>query len=552
VKISSPQPEVYKVGTLTYTWRSLVLLFAWLLWGDFCWTMMEAVVPSIMPLKLRSLDSPNVLIGLVLSTLPATLNLTVTPILSFKSDRHRGPLGRRTPFILYTIPFLCLSMVLIGYSDSIAQWINHSFLGGNAAQQAKVSIILLAVFVALFDFFNMFVFTVYWYLFADVVPEALIGRFMGWFRLVGVIAGFVYNFFVFPYAMSHMREIYLGGALLYFLGFGVVCLRVREGQYPPPPVETKRTTLMDRFRTYARECYKLRHYWDINLTYAFTAMAGCAGVYSIFFLQSLGLDLKVIGRTGAMASVVLPIALLFAGAFVDRWNAVRVSAYIGAVASFMAFGNWVWLFVTQSPSSTLYLYIAIGAAIFTSLATAISQLLEMPRLIALFPREKFGQFCGAIALVRGPAGILGGVLAGAFMDLWVRFVFPKEQYGLYGYRFMFLWTATFTLLSFYFQYRTYRAWKRLGGEAGYTPPTVGYRLRDLPPRAEDRGTLKWGLILIQAISALGTVLSGFAWWVYYSRHTTDTVAANAFLVSWILNIVLFIFAVRFIKYMERP
>ena len=90
IPASEPQPVVYKVGTLTYTWRSLVVLFAWLLWGDFCWTMMEAVVPSIMPLKLRSLDSPNVLIGLVLSTLPATLNLTVTPILSFKSDHHRG------------------------------------------------------------------------------------------------------------------------------------------------------------------------------------------------------------------------------------------------------------------------------------------------------------------------------------------------------------------------------------------------------------------------------------------------------------------------------
>ena len=220
--------NIYRVGTLVYTWRGLVALFAWLLWGDFCWTMMEAVVPSIMPLKLRSLDSSNALIGFVLGTLPATLNLTVTPILSFKSDHHRGPLGRRTPFILYTIPFLCLSMVLIGFSDGIARWVNHAFLSGDPAQQAKVGILLLAVFVAMFDFFNMFVYTVYWYLFADVVPEPLIGRFMGWFRLVGVIAGFVYNFFVFPYAMSHMRAIYLGGALLYLIGFGVVCLRVKS------------------------------------------------------------------------------------------------------------------------------------------------------------------------------------------------------------------------------------------------------------------------------------------------------------------------------------
>jgi hypothetical protein len=28
----------------------------WLLWGDFCFTMMEAVVPSIVPLRLKELE----------------------------------------------------------------------------------------------------------------------------------------------------------------------------------------------------------------------------------------------------------------------------------------------------------------------------------------------------------------------------------------------------------------------------------------------------------------------------------------------------------------
>ena len=546
------EPSVYRVGTLTYTWRGLLALFAWLLWGDFCWTMMEAVVPSIVPLKLRSLDSPNVLIGLVLSTLPATLNLTVTPVLSFKSDRHRGPLGRRIPFILYTMPFLCLSMVLIGYSDSVAAWVNRAFMGGAAIQQAKVGIIVLAVFVAIFDFFNMFVNTVYWYLFSDVVPQAYVGRFMGWFRMVGVIAQFVYNFFVFPHAMSHMREIYMGGALLYLLGFGLVCMKVKEGQYDPPPAYAKKPSFLDQFRLYARECYTHRHYWDIYLGYAFTAIAGCAAVYQVFTLQSLGLDLKVIGRTGALAGIALPVALLFAGSFVDRWNAVRVAAYLGAAGVFMAFGGWVWLFVTQTPSATVYLWVAVCAQLFSALAVAIGQLLEMPRMIALFPREKFGQFCGAIALLRGPAGILGGVLAGLFMDFWVGTAFPRDRYGLYGYRFAFLWTGTMQALAFYFNYRIYRAWKRMGGAAGYVPPTEAYRLRDVPPITGDPGKVRWGLVAIMGVQALGMVFSMLAWWVYYARYTTDSRAASAFLCAALLNMVLFAMAVRFIKFMERP
>jgi hypothetical protein len=32
----------YSVGTLRYTHRGLVVLFALMLWGDFCFTLMEA------------------------------------------------------------------------------------------------------------------------------------------------------------------------------------------------------------------------------------------------------------------------------------------------------------------------------------------------------------------------------------------------------------------------------------------------------------------------------------------------------------------------------
>ena len=47
--------KTYHCGTLTYTKAGLFAIFAWLLWGDFCLTLMEAVVPSVLPLKLKSL-----------------------------------------------------------------------------------------------------------------------------------------------------------------------------------------------------------------------------------------------------------------------------------------------------------------------------------------------------------------------------------------------------------------------------------------------------------------------------------------------------------------
>ena len=537
---------VYRVGTLVYTSGGLVALFAWLLWGDFCWTLMEAVVPSILPLKLRSLQSPNVLIGAIMGTLPAALNIAVTPMLSFRSDRHRGPLGRRTPFILYTVPFLSLAMILIAFSDPLGRWVNAAFLSGDPAHEAKVTIVLLAIFAAAFDFFNMFVYTVYWYLFNDVVPEPLMGRFMSWFRLVGVIAGFLYNFFVFPYAMSHMREIYIGGALLYLVGFGVVCLRVKEGQYPPPEDLGERPSFMDQVRVYARECYTIRYYWDINLGYAFMAMAGCIGVFNVFFLQSLGLDLKLIGRMGALGSIVVPVCLLFAGSLVDRWNAVRVAAYLGCYTAFFALGNWVWLLIDKPPV-LLFFWIAVGGSAFTGLFSAMNSMIEIPRLIELLPRDRFGQFSGAIALCRGPAGIVGGILAGSTIDLW-KHLFPD---GMYAYRFNFLWSGPLLILSFYFQYRTYRAWKRLGGEHSFVPPTTPFRLRSLPPRPDAQARVPRGLVAVIAVAYLGSFLGGLTWCGYYAFFAHDPSAARVMVIALAVNVVLFAAFLRFLKFMER-
>jgi hypothetical protein len=148
---------VFRCGNLIYTRRGLVALFAWLLWGDFCFTLMESVVPSVLPLKLRSMDSANWLIGLVMSTLPGIFNTTVCPWVSFKSDRHRGRRGRRIPFILSTMPFLTASLVLIGFSDEIGRWLHTAFFARSAVRQATVIIFLLALFAACFDLFNMFV-----------------------------------------------------------------------------------------------------------------------------------------------------------------------------------------------------------------------------------------------------------------------------------------------------------------------------------------------------------------------------------------------------------
>ena len=148
------KPKTYHCGTLTYTKFGLFALFAWLLWGDFCFTLMETVVPSIMPLTLKALGCPYWLMWMIMTKVPGILNIGITPYLSFKSDRYRSRWGRRIPFIIWTMPFLCGSLALMGLGDDLCWMLqrNSEFLRSFAP--ATITIVLIAFFLIMFQFFT--------------------------------------------------------------------------------------------------------------------------------------------------------------------------------------------------------------------------------------------------------------------------------------------------------------------------------------------------------------------------------------------------------------
>ena len=540
-------PKVFRAGTLIYSKKGLFILFAWMLWGDFCFTLMEAVVPSILPLKLRSLGSANVLIGFVMTTLPGIFNFTITPWLSFKSDRHRSSWGRRRPFILMTMPFLTLSLIFIGFSQEIGVWVHSHLLSGSVVSQATVIIVLLAIFAAMFDLFNMFVNTVYWYLFNDVVPIECMGRFMALFRLVSTITTAAYNFFIFQFAESHMREIFLGAALLYLIGFGAMLLRVKEGDYPEPTDDGNRVGLLEKIRIFSRECFSMRYYWDVFLTNTFVAMSMTIGVFGIFFNKSLGLSLDQIGKIAAVSAITVPVCFLFAGSLVDRWNPVRVSTYVLVNSAITGLGGWVWLFVL-SPPPMVYVWIAmITGAVFSAPLSALSQTAEMTRLMRLLPREQYGQFSGALAMVRALALMTGGVLAGLWIDFF-RGIYGDD----YAYRFNFLYKELLVLVAFYFYYRTYRSWKLLGGDAGYVAPTKGFSLSDLKPRPGADNRIYWGLVGVVTFSVAGHILGQIAWVVYYTWYEPNRHHATVFSIALVLSLAFYALYLVIIRHLERP
>ena len=456
----------YHCGTLTYTKVGLFALFAWLLWGDFCFTLMEVVVPNLMPLKLKALGCPNWLLGMIMTTVPGILNIGITPYLSFKSDRYRSRWGRRVPFIIWTLPFLSVSLGLLGFSGDISAVLQRNAPILQQFAPATVSIGVICIFITAFQFFNMFVNTVFWYLFNDVVPPQFLARFLGAFRIVGTAAGAGFSYFIFPYAESNMREILLGAASLYFVGFTVMTLRVKEGEYPA--IEENfdgEKTGLGTVKTYFKESFSSKIYWLVYLLTGIQAAAGGVVVFNIFFNREMGLSLTQIGQIGAIGSVAALVTMYFTAIFVDRWQPIRVNTYIavfGVVSCSMA---WVWPFINISP--VVFFWLSLSTTLFTSFQVALAGACGFPMLMRLFPRSRFGQFCSANALVGALFRLPAGMAAGFFID-FIRYYCGGTDFA---YRFLFAWILPFNALAAGIAVYLYICWHRLGGDTNYHPPT---------------------------------------------------------------------------------
>ena len=457
--------KTYHCGTLTYTKAGLFVLFAWLLWGDFCFTMMEAVVPSIMPLKMKALGCPNWLMGAILTAAPGIISMTVGPYVSFKSDRYRSRWGRRIPFIIWSMPFLCICLALLGFSDDLCVVLrkNSEFL--RQYTPTTITIALVAFFLVMFKLFDMFVNSVFWYLFNDVVPVQFLSRFMGAFKIVGTGASALYNCFIFQYAETHMREILVGAALLYLIGFGMTCLMIKEGQYPAPSEnERKSSRGLLGVITFFKESFSHKFYWFRFFHTSFASCAWAMATFTIFFNQEMGLTLGQIGVVTGISSIVQMSAMYFMAIFVDRWHPIRICTY-GAIFGVLGFAiSMVWIFV--SIPGNFFFWLNLGNVVIGSFLAALVGVAALPCEMRIFPKSRFGQFCSAQAMLRNGFTVVAGVLAGLFIDAVKTFCNGTD----FAYRFIFVWLTLFTGISSVFMVYAYREWYRLGGDKHFHPP----------------------------------------------------------------------------------
>ena len=209
--LNSPAtPKTYKVGVLTYTKMGVVKVIFWLILGHTFFILMQTVLFSLIPLKVKDIGVSDFGVNLIAGTIPSVMGyimgFLIGPIISFKSDRHRGKRGRRIPFLLWPIPFIGLFLILTGHAPAMGSWIALHL----NISKAGVMIGLTAVCMACFTFLTGFVSSIFFLLIADVVPGEYMGRFMAVFMVLGSVSGLIWNVYIYGTAFKHMTAIVSG------------------------------------------------------------------------------------------------------------------------------------------------------------------------------------------------------------------------------------------------------------------------------------------------------------------------------------------------------
>lgn len=536
---------IFSVGTLKYTKAGLFVLFAWLLWGDFCFTLMEKVRPATYPLyllgpkqakapasqaaatkagtttqpaflaynasaslpaasaaptsqpvvmaeanpssasqpassavrgginwnakgdepRIEPLRITNQTYNWLILTLPQIFGVLVGPAVSFKSDRYRGKWGRRIPFIAVTAPFLVMFLIGLGCAPYFANF----WHGSGASLAARLGITpvtatiwTIGICLAGFSFMDEFVNSVFWYLFADVVPQSHLGRFMGMFRTVGIGIDLLWNFFITQYSLRYLDIIFLGIGLLYFVGFSLMCWRVKEGDYPPPEDIGQKPSIFKQMKIYVVECFIHPIFVLWFAAESLGRIANTAGGGGSVFMQSLmgkgSLDenLKWIGFINGCMTFVPFLLSYFSGWLVDKFHPLRIAVLAAVLNLPLIFGRF--FFLHGIPSYITFQLLSMTVGLLSGAAGSVLS-------ITIFPKDKYGQFASCAGMMRSFGIILFAPVAGLFMD-WM----TNKGQIIDNYRYMYLWQGTCLTLSLVCLFMVLGLWKKHGGEKGYVAP----------------------------------------------------------------------------------
>jgi MFS family permease len=446
-------PKIWRVGTLTYTAGGLVALFLLLLAGDFAWAMRDRSAGPMAQWYLKHLEVPNFLYGLLISSIPAVIGLIFAPMISYRSDRHRGPRGRRIPFLLVTTPVAVFGMVGLALCPILGPWL-HGLLGAHSPGEHVVVLVCFGVFWTAFEFATIAVSAVFGGLINDVVPKPLLGRFFGLFRAISLIDGMIFNYWLIGKVDTHYTLILTLVGLGYGVAFTWVCIKVKEGEYPPPSTTTAApgpVRALGGAGTYLRECFSSRYYLLVFVTVTASTLSFMpVNTFAIPFAKDLGMSMQSYGNCLALTFLISLCLAYFIGWLVDIFHPLRMC--IASMVGYLIVAAWGGVFARtpETFSVALVLHGVLSGCYFTS-AASLGQ--------RLYPSSKFAQFASAAGILGSLGAMTLGPLIGTVIDLSGN-----------TYRHAFTGGCVLAVVALLAAFAVHARFVKLGGTTGYVAP----------------------------------------------------------------------------------
>ena len=438
----------WSVGTLTYTKATLGVLFFWLLWGDFSWQMKERGVLYTVEALLKKFDASDLVNGVLVGSIPPIVLVILGPILSYRSDHHRGPMGRRIPYLLAITPVAVAGIVGLAFSPALGAWLDRA-LGANSPGLNTLVIGWFVVFWTIFELASNGGFSIFNGLVNDVVPRSLLGRFFGLFRTVSLLAAIVFNYFLLGHAETQYFWIFLGIALLYGTGFTSMCLKVKEGEYPP--VTTSPGNPFTSIKTYVRECFGHSYYLWFFATFGLPYVAFApVNLFNIFFAKSIHMSLGTFGKYLALTYAISLSVSYGLGWLADRFHPLRVS--LVAITLYSGVTLWGGLFA-RTPETFAIALVAHGVVSGVWM-TSVAGLTQV-----LVPKLKVAQFHSATYIAMN----LGIMVYNPLMGFWL-------DHAAHNYRLTYLAASGLSLLALGSGLVLHSQFMRLGGPHHYRAP----------------------------------------------------------------------------------
>jgi predicted MFS family arabinose efflux permease len=383
-------------------WRNVF----WITFGHFGMALSQTIVEPLMNLRLKSIGVSDSGVGLLTSSNLWAVSFLVM-YFSWKSDHCTSRLGRRTPFVLLSLPFIIIALVLFPLFSQ--KW-------------------LLIGLMVVYYFFNDMKASTYPLLSIDCVSKEILARVSGLVAIVISLAGFMSSRLGSRLADTHPTLVFVLAVTAMTTATLIALWYIKE----PPihhPAEGSFNFLAP-FKVATRDKRILVLMLAVALLNAFNMMVN---TWIWFYAKStLGLT---IGATGAAMSWGL--LLRIAVSYPAGWLIDRAGSYVALCIQ--------WVFMLSLVVSAIYVRNASGLIVLMVLFS-FSQPLQVAGDTILWKsmdKADTGSYTSTVALIRNFS--TGTVIAiSGFLIKWT---------GSYVVAFWFGFTLSSIALIVFFIYR---------------------------------------------------------------------------------------------------